>query len=80
MQAIGKEMLEEFSKWYRWGTRKQGDRYVFSGQSDQAQPFTMSTTTVDRGLSKTLDDKQALGSFSTRQITKRQHDADAYHD
>ena len=59
MQAIGKEMLGEIQQMVSLGNTQQGDRYVFSGQSDLTQPFTMSTTTVDRGLSKTLDDKQA---------------------
>ena len=59
MQATAKEMLSEIQEMVSLGNTQQGDRYVFSGQSDLTQPFTMSTTTVDRGLSKTLDDTQA---------------------
>ena len=59
MQAIGKEMLAEIQEMVSLGNTQQGDRYVFSGQSDLTQPFTMSTSAVDRGLAKTLDDKQA---------------------
>jgi flagellar hook-associated protein 3 FlgL len=59
MQATGKEMLAEIQQMVSLGNTQQGDRYVFSGQSDLTQPFTMSTETVDRGLAKTLDDTQA---------------------
>ena len=59
MQAIGKEMMSEIQEMVSLGNTQQGDRYVFSGQSDLTQPLTMSTSTVDRGLAKTLDDKQA---------------------
>lgn len=59
MQATGKEMLAEIQEMVSLGNTQQGDRYVFSGQSDLTQPFTMSTETVDRGLAKTLDDTQA---------------------
>ena len=59
MQAIGKEMLAEVQELVSLGNTQQGDRYVFSGQSDLTQPFSMSTTKVNRGLAKTLDDKQA---------------------
>ncbi|WP_432718863.1 hypothetical protein [Pectinatus frisingensis] len=37
----------------------QGGRYLFSGQSDKTQPFTMSTDKVQRGLTKTLDENQS---------------------
>ena len=59
MQAIGKEMMAEIQEMVSLGNTQQGDRYVFSGQSDLTQPFSMSTSTLDRGLAKTLDDKQA---------------------
>lgn len=36
-----------------------GDRYLFSGQKDKTQPFTMSDSKIDRGLPKTLDDRQS---------------------
>lgn len=86
MQAIGKEMLGEIQQMVSLGNTQQGDRYVFSGQSDLTQPFTMSTTTVDRGLSKTLDDKQAeffntadnKGSM-TQMLTMAGSDGDTYY-
>ena len=59
MQAIGKEMMAEVQELVSLGNTQQGDRYVFSGQSDLTQPFTMSTEAVDRGLAKTLDEPQA---------------------
>ena len=36
-----------------------GDRFLFAGQKDLTQPFTMSSDKVDRGLAKNLDAKQA---------------------
>lgn len=36
-----------------------GGRYLFAGQSDKTQPFTMSSDKVERGLTKTLDDTQS---------------------
>ncbi len=36
-----------------------GDRFLFSGQKDLTQPFTMSSDKVERGLAKNLDAKQA---------------------
>lgn len=35
-----------------------GTRYVFAGQSDTTMPFSISAGKVDRGLTKTLDEKQ----------------------
>ena len=58
MAAIGKEMLAEVQELVSLGNTQQGDRYVFSGQSDLVQPFSMSSTEQERGLTKTLDDKQ----------------------
>ena len=59
MQATGKEMLAEIQELVSLGNTQQGDRYVFSGQSDLTQPFTMSTSKVDRGVAKTLDTNQS---------------------
>lgn len=59
MQATAKEMLAEIQEMISLGNTQQGDRYVFSGQSDTTQPFALSKSEVDRGLAKTLDDKQA---------------------
>ncbi len=59
MQATAKEMLAEIQELVSLGNTQQGDRYVFAGQSDRTQPFAISTTEIDRGLAKTLDDNQA---------------------
>lgn len=50
MAAIGKEMLAEVQECVSDLNTQQGDRYVFSGQSDLVQPFTISTEKYDRGL------------------------------
>lgn len=58
MGAIAKEMMAQIQEAVSQVNTQVGDRYVFSGQKDLVQPFTMSTDKVDRGLSKTLDDTQ----------------------
>ena len=58
MEAIGKEMLAKIQEAVSDGNTQQGDRYVFSGQSDLVQPFSLSTTTYSRGMAKTLNDTQ----------------------
>lgn len=58
MAAIGKEMMSEIQQIVSLGNTQQGDRYVFAGQSDLTQPFTLSQETMMRGVPKTLDDKQ----------------------
>ena len=72
LRAIGKEMMAEIQQIVSLGNTQQGDRYVFSGQSDLIQPFSLSTENnlVNRGLPKTLDDKQqAFFSDSTNDGT-----------
>lgn len=64
MAAIGKEMEAEIQELVSLGNRQQGDRYIFAGQKDTTQPFSLSVEEVDRGLPKTLDEKQAA-FFST---------------
>lgn len=59
VQAIGKEYLAKVYELVSLGNTQQGDRYMFSGQSDLTQPFTVSAARKDRGLTKTLDDPQA---------------------
>ena len=58
MAAIGKEMLTEVQECVSDLNAQQGDRYVFSGQSDLTQPYTISTEKYNRGLTKTLNDTQ----------------------
>ena len=57
--AISKEMLAEIQELVSLGNTQQGDRYVFAGQSDTTQPFSISTDLIQRGLTKTLDENQA---------------------
>lgn len=42
------------------------DRFLFAGQKDTTQPFTMSSTDQARGIAKTLDAKQAEFFKGTR--------------
>lgn len=58
MAAIGKEMMAEIQELVSLGNTMQGDRYVFGGQQDLKQPFTMSEEKVKRGSAKTLDSNQ----------------------
>ena len=58
-EAIAKEMMAQIEQVVSVANTQQGDRYVFAGQKDTTQPFLLSNDTYDRGLAKTLDDKQA---------------------
>ena len=58
MTDLAKEMLSQIQEAVSSMNTQVGDRYVFSGQSDLVQPFTLSTEKVDRGQSKTLNDSQ----------------------
>lgn len=57
--SIAKEMLAEIQQIVSSSNEQQGDRYIFAGQMDTTQPFTLSNTTYERGLAKTLDSDQA---------------------
>ncbi len=59
MVAIGREMMAEIQELVSLGNSQQEDRYIFSGQADLTQPFRLQPDLADRGLAKTLDDKQA---------------------
>ncbi len=58
MDAIAKDMLAKLHEVVSIGNSQQGDRYIFSGQSDLVQPFLLSEKNVARGIAKTLDDHQ----------------------
>lgn len=58
MAAIGKEMMAKIQEIVSEGNAQIGDRYVFSGQSDLIQPFSISEEKFDRGQAKTLNDTQ----------------------
>lgn len=56
--AIAKEMWAMIEEVYATSKTQHDGRYVFSGQRDQTEPFTLSTTTQERAVTKTLDDSQ----------------------
>ena len=58
VQAIGKDVIAKIRELVSLGNTQQGDRYMFAGQSDLTQPFTITSAKVERGLTKTLDDPQ----------------------
>ena len=59
--AIAREMKTQIQQIISLGNTQLGDRYIFSGQADLRQPFSISDENVPRyrGLAKTLDDRQA---------------------
>ena len=59
--AIAREMKAGIPQIISLGNTQLGDRYIFSGQADLRQPFSISDENVPRhrGLAKTLDDRQA---------------------
>ena len=59
MTAIGLEIKAGIQEIVALGNSQVGDRYVFSGQADLIQPYTLSEgEALKRGLAKTLDDNQ----------------------
>lgn len=66
--AIAKEMWAMIEEIYATSKTQHDGRYIFSGQKDQTEPFSLSTATVDRAVTKTLDDSQKnffLGSYTS---------------
>lgn len=59
--AIAREMKAAVEQLVSLGNTQLGDRYVFGGQSDLRQPFSMSSPNDPkyRGVTKTLDDRQS---------------------
>ena len=58
--SIAREMKANIEQIVSLGNTQLGDRYIFSGQADLKQPFTMSSEAdlKKRGVTKTLDDRQ----------------------
>ena len=75
LKAIAKEFKAKLYEIVSLGNTQQGDRYVFSGQSDLTQPFVVSVEEKDRGLAKTLDDPQA--AFFTNPVDTSLNVSDA---
>lgn len=58
MQAIAREILGCVQQVVSAGNTQVNGRYLFSGQADLTQPFVTSTEQLDRGVIKSLDEKQ----------------------
>lgn len=67
-EAIAKEMYSCIEEIVSLGNTQQGDRYIFSGQKDITEPFTMSEESYYRAVSKTLDAPQT--KFFKGQVTE----------
>lgn len=64
MKAIAEEMKVQVQQSVADANIQINGRYLFSGQRDLVQPYVLSDEKFDRGLTKTLDDKQS-SFFST---------------
>ena len=58
-EAIYKEMFSNMQELISSANTQLGDRYLFAGQKDLTQPFSLSVDERDRGLPKTLDVPQS---------------------
>lgn len=58
MRAIASEMLVMVQQGVADANTQVNGRYLFAGQSDLVQPYSMSVEKMERGIPKTLDDKQ----------------------
>ena len=58
MAAIASEMLVQVQQCVSDANTQVNGRYLFAGQADLIQPYTLSNDKYERGLTKTLDDKQ----------------------
>ena len=59
MQDIGKELMAFTEEMVVEMNTQVADRYLFSGQSDTTEPFSISSEKMARGLTKTLSEKQS---------------------
>ena len=76
MKAIGREMMSGIQQLVSLGNTQQGDNYVFGGQSVSVRPFELSMELADRGLTKTLDDKQSAFFFTNNKDVNKYNDTD----
>lgn len=65
-KSIAKEMSARLEEIISSCNYQLGDRFLFAGQKDTTQPFTISSGECSRGLAKTLDAKQAEFFKGTR--------------
>lgn len=77
MRAIAQEMLVQVQQSVADANIQINGRYLFSGQRDLVQPYVLSDEKLKRGMTKTLDDKQAdffsgnaLGATKSGDITQ----------
>lgn len=66
--ATGTQVLGLVQEMVTEGNSQLGGRYLFSGQMDTTQPFTLSTDKKVRGLAKTLDDTQSAYFNNTAKV------------
>jgi len=66
--ATGTQVLALVQEMVTEGNSQLGGRYLFSGQMDTTQPFTLSTDKKVRGLAKTLDDTQSAYFNNTAKV------------
>jgi flagellar hook-associated protein 3 FlgL len=65
-KSIAREMSSIIEETISGCNYQLGDRFLFAGQKDSTQPFTISSDNVTRGLAKNLDAKQAEFFKGTR--------------
>lgn len=58
MKDISKELFSEIQEMVNEMNSSLGERYLFAGQSDMIQPFSLSANKVERGETKTLSERQ----------------------
>ena len=66
LKSIAKEMNSIIEEVMSNSNYQLGDRFLFAGQKDTTQPFTISSEKQSRGLAKSLDAKQAEFFKGTR--------------
>ena len=85
--AIYKEMFAGMQEMTSALNTQVGDRYLFAGQKDLTQPFTLSEEKYDRGIPKTLDSaqsaffKNAVGDYNTElfQLLEVEKDGETFY-
>ena len=65
-KSIAKEMYARIEEMISDANYQLGDRFLFAGQKDTTQPYTMTKDNVERGIAKNLDAKQAEFFKGTR--------------
>lgn len=65
-KSIAREMNSIIEETMSGCNYQLGDRFLFAGQKDSTQPFTISSDNLTRGLAKNLDAKQAEFFKGTR--------------